>query len=731
MISRDLTEHSARALEVALYYAGRSFGVIPVCFPIDGKCNCGRHEAHLKDPKKVDDCSPGKSPHYRLHGSPANATMDASVITGWFKRERNLNIGVVAGVESGLVILDVDPKNGGDESLKEFDIPETLQVITGSGGAHYYFKHPGGDVRNSAGTIADGLDVRGHHGYVVAPPSIHPCGKEYRFATDPRAVELAECPAWILNGQATKPNTTVNTESTGAIPEGKRDDTLLRVAGKLRQCEYLDEQNIYERLIEINAKRCDPPLSDSQVRKIARSAAKYKITLRSFPHTDSGAGQMFAYLYRESFRYNHNRGGWLFFNGCRWDGAKGGPAARRHALSAARQLRDEALALGRKDRARVEQYARQLESSSRIDNTLKEARCREVIESYAEDFDRDPMLLNCSNGIVDLRTGKLRPHNPADMMTKLCPVVYDPKARLDLWDSFLDTMTEGETELQEFLQRAVGYSITGDTGEEVLFFIHGDTATGKSTFLQAILSTLGDYAMTANFATFLKNRHGDNIRVDLANMNGKRLIVSSEVDEGKSLAEGIIKSMTGGEKIRTRFLYQNEFEYQPQFSLWLAANHAPRINDADAAMWRRILRIPFENMIPEDERDPQVKQILSDPKQAGPAILGWAVEGCLAWQKDRLQVPGIVREATQELRVEMDPLADFFDEQCVIGEGLTVPVSDLRKAYDRWAQEAGIKHTINPRNFNLRLRDKGCESKPTRWNGYTCKCWRGIGLQGE
>ncbi len=192
----------------------------------------------------------------------------------------------------------------------------------------------------------------------------------------------------------------------------------------------------------------------------------------------------------------------------------------------------------------------------------------------------------------------MRPHRREDLITKVCPTRYEPGARSDLLDRFLDEATGGNRELRDFLQRAVGYSLTGDVSEEVLFFVHGPGRSGKSTFMEALKATLGDYAKSADFESFVQRRDAGAVRNDIAELAGRRFVVSIEVDEGKKLAEGLVKLITGGDTVRARFLYQEAFDFVPQFKLWLAANHAPKVKHDDSAMWRRILRIPFENIVP-------------------------------------------------------------------------------------------------------------------------------------
>ena len=292
------------------------------------------------------------------------------------------------------------------------------------------------------------------------------------------------------------------------------------------------------------------------------------------------------------------------------------------------------------------------ESRAAINAMVMLARSEPGIPVRQSELDASPWLLNCLNGVVDLTTGELRPHRREDLLTRLCPVRYDAAARSELWEKMLQDATGGNRDLLNFLQAAAGYSITGATDEEVLFFVHGPAASGKSTFLESLKATLGDYAKTADFESFVQRREAGAVRNDIAELAGRRFVVSIEVDQGKKLAEGLVKLLTGGDTVRARFLYHESFEFTPVFKLWLAANHAPRVKDDDTAMWRRILRIPFDQTIPPQKRRPLVKATLRNPAISGPAILAWAVEGALRWREERLHVPDVIRQATEDYRSE-------------------------------------------------------------------------------
>jgi len=456
-------------------------------------------------------------------------------------------------------------------------------------------------------------------------------------------------------------------------------------------------------------------------------------TATAFNLTDSGNAERFTRRCKDRIRYDWNRGLWLFYDDRRWNVETGNEMAYRFAFETARGIILEADGRAYVERQKLVEWAHRSEGAARLAAILTIARSLAPLGSYTTQYDRDNFLLNCANGTIDLRTGKLRAHRPEDMITKLAPVAYDPEAKLDLWTKFLQTVTQGDERMQDFLQMAVGYSVTGDTREDKLFLVHGPAASGKSTFLEAIKATLGDYAVTADFESFLQRNQTPGVRCDIARLYGARFVVSIEVEEGRKLAEALVKSITGGDTITARHLYRDFFEFTPQCKLWLAANDAPRVSDTDTGLWRRILRVPFEHTIPKAERDPVVKTVLRDPQFAGPAILTWIVQGCLRWQREGLIVPESVEEATEEYRQEQDPLRDFLAEEVTFAPWYYVPVAELRARYEQWAKENGLRYTLSPREFNRRLETRDCIRKPTKvYNELgtetVVKCWHGLTL---
>jgi len=442
--------------------------------------------------------------------------------------------------------------------------------------------------------------------------------------------------------------------------------------------------------------------------------------------TDLGNSERFIRQHAHDLRYCVETKTWHRWNGSRWE-----PDALNQVLQLAkrtvRNIYDELALEPDPDKQKaLFKFIQRSESERSLNALVNLAKADPRIAVRVAVFDTQPHLLNCLNGTIDLRTAELMPHRREDLITKQCPVVYDPGATSALWENFLNDCTGGDGELQGFLQRAVGYTLYGDPREQVILMVNGPGGTGKSTFISVIQSILGDYAATADFSTFLKkDRISGGASDDVASLAGARLVSSIEVDQGQKLAEALVKQMTGGDLIRARFLYKSSFEFRPQFTLWLVCNHAPVVNHDDDAIWRRILRLPFENVIPAEKRDKNLKATLTDLTTIGPAILAWAVQGCVERYKNGLQVPTSVQLATDAYKATSNPLADFVEDACVLHEATFTTAADLRHAYDSWCRENGEKATLNRNQFTKALEDLGGRPKAKREG----RGWQGVGLR--
>jgi putative DNA primase/helicase len=331
------------------------------------------------------------------------------------------------------------------------------------------------------------------------------------------------------------------------------------------------------------------------------------------------------------------------------------------------------------------QWARRSERAVSITAMLKLAESEPGIPVLPEELDSDRWLLNCLNCTIDLRSGDPMQHRRDCLITKAAPVEYDPGAECRRWMLFLKEVFAPHPDIIPFIQRAVGYSLTGDTREECLFLLWGTGRNGKGTFIKTVASMLGDYAGTADFSTFVRSRNEGGPRDDVANMKGKRFVSAQEAREGSALAESLIKWVTGGDRVRARRLYENSYEFDPTHKIWLATNHKPVIRGTDPAIWSRIKLVPFEVSF-EGREDKTLKETLQAEL---PGVLAWAVQGCRQWKCEGLSFPESVLSATQVYRHESDQVARFIEESCELDPRNRVKGRVLYQRYRKWAEDTG------------------------------------------
>jgi putative DNA primase/helicase len=462
----------------------------------------------------------------------------------------------------------------------------------------------------------------------------------------------------------------------------------------------------------------DPPSTNGRGAGDGRGAPGFNLT-------DLGNSERFAADHGEDVRYCYPWRQWLVWTGARWERDDAGRVHRLAKETVRGIYREAAAAEDEGRRKALARHATGSEAEARIRAMLELAKSELPVSP--DELDDDPWLLNAQNGTIDLRSGDLHAHRREDLITRLAPARFDPAARSDTWDRFLSAATKGKDGLAAFLGRAVGYSLTGDMGEKVLFFIHGPKDAGKTTFLEAVKAALGDYSDTIAFDALLDRGQRGGPRPDIAQLPGKRFVASSEVKEGSKMAVEVVKALTGWDELNVRNVYERPFSFVPQCKLWLAANHAPSVPVDDDATWDRILRIPFENAVPKDRRDPGVQRALRDPGQSGAAILAWAVRGCAEWRRDGLGVPSVVKAATDEYREDMDPLRDFIAAYCILGSAYWTPSGQLRDAYDKWVKETAEPNVLRGKKWGASLRAHGCE--PDTTPDKKSRIWKGIALR--
>lgn len=707
---------------------------------------------------RVFPCLPGgKQPVTGLRWRN-EATTDEATIRRWWKRWPEANIGIATGGTrkgSGVVVLDVDGE-AGERSLRELEeaygpLPRTLEARTGGGGRHIFFKAPDFSITNSINKIGRKLDIRGDGGYIVAPPSIHKSGKRYEWIT---TSEPAELPAWLAalikktarkkanrRRKVVKGRVWENYLRGPEIPEGTRDVMLFKIACSMR-AKGAGYEDILATLLRINAERCSPPLEYGQVEQKAAQAIKYapgKTSLLDYEPSTWGNAERMAVLYEDDLKYCEDFHGWLVWDGFRWVPDKTGEVQRR-AMTVIRAFQDQVreelarkrqeLAGSQKERIKNEikelekllKFAKQSENRHNRNNMIADAASHPGIAvADPEEFDKDHWLLNVENGTIDLKTGELRPHQRGDMITKMAGTYYDPDAECPRWEQFLREVMNDDEELIQYLQKAIGYSLTGDTSAQEWYLLYGTGANGKSVFLSTIQELLGDYAQQAPSSLLMAKKEMGPTN-DLARLKGARFVAATETDEGRRIAEGLVKQLTGDDKVSARFLFKETFEFKPTAKLWLATNHKPVVRGTDYGFWRRVRLIPFTRQFAPEERDTRLPEKL---RKELPGILRWAVEGARLYRQEGMQVPDKVRAATAEYQAESDVIGAFIADCCVLNPLAKVPVSELYHAYTSWCSANG-EPSLSQRIFGKRLKERGDVEQVKGSKGV--RMWKGIGL---
>jgi putative DNA primase/helicase len=428
--------------------------------------------------------------------------------------------------------------------------------------------------------------------------------------------------------------------------------------------------------------------------------------------TDTANARRLAAAFGADLRYcDPWDGKWLH-----WDGKRWAIDQQRTIDSLAKKLagelwQDVQQATDRQADAKLVQelirYAKASNGANGVRNTIAMLRSEPGIAILPKALDRNPWLLNVENGTLDLQTGKLRPHDRADYITKLAPVLFDPDADCPHWRKFLADIFAGNAALMGFMRRLMGYTLTGRVAEHVLPVFHGWGSNGKSTLCTAFLDLLGEDYGIQGASDLLLVKKGEAHPTERADLHGKRLVACIETDDGRRLAEGLLKQITGGDKIRARRMREDFWEFAATHKIWLACNHKPVIRGTDHGIWRRVKLVPFSVVIADKDQDKELGDKLALERSG---ILNWALLGCIQWQAEGLNDPPEVKAATGDYRSEMDVLGGFLAERCHIDPAAYVGATDLYRAYRAWAETAG-EHAVNQTQFGSQLTERGYVAK--------------------
>jgi putative DNA primase/helicase len=415
-----------------------------------------------------------------------------------------------------------------------------------------------------------------------------------------------------------------------------------------------------------------------------------ELTERIPDTSEEAMALLFADRHAHELRYVATWGRWLEFDGTRW-----AFDATLHAFDRSRVICREVAANFTKGAVASAKTVAAIERLARADRRLA---------ATVEQWDADPWLLTAGDETLDLRTGVAREADPLDYITKKAACAAAPPGTPHpLWSAFLDRVTDADVELQRFLARYVGYSLTGITSEHKFVFAHGTGANGKSTFINTIAGLFGDYATIADMATFIAS-NTERHPADLAKLNGARLVVAQETKQGRRWDETKLKTLTGGDKITARYMRMDYFDFTPTFKLFIAGNHKPRLATVDEAMQRRLLLPPFTVQIPKAERDTDLPRKL---EAEWPAILRWAIDGCLEWQRIGLAPPDSVRVATDAYFEEQDTIGEWLEDCTETGGAFAfVRISDLFSSWVAWCEARNLKPG-SAMALSEALRDRG------------------------
>lgn len=633
--------------DAALIYASKNWPVFPVHTPtLSGACDCGN-----------PNCGKNTGKHPRIRAWQKNATTNIQQLESWWLRWPDANIGIQTGPKSGILVLDVDPDNGGDDSLfaleSQYGKLDVLESITGGGGRHLFFQYPNQQIPNSSSKIAAGLDVRGDGGFIVAPPSLHKSGKFYQWeaSSDPIQTLLQPVPGWLLSlvtaGQSTtQPAAPVNSN----IQAGKRNNYLTSLAGAMRR-KGMTTDEIEAALTVVNANRCVPPLPAGEVHTISQSVARYtpeptddilaETWLAMYPDTAYGLGE---------FR-RYQAGVWPVIPYSK---------VESEILSVMEDQKQNGVK----------------PSSFKLKSVMELARIKTTVDDQR--WNANPDILVCGNGTFDILLNSLRNHDKADYMTSGLDFDYDPTAIAQTWDWYLHDTIPGA---YDFLQEYAGYCLTVDTKFELAVWLYGPMGTGKSTFITGILAMLGEKAGILGLSDIETSRFA------LSGITDKTLLACTEQPASFIRATNTINALISGEPVKMERKYREPIVIYPKTKILWAMNELPRIGEAGNGLFRRVKVVEFPLL--KTTPNPDIKLTV---KQEAPGILNWALAGLQRLKAQNFfTIPPCVTEATQSFKDTNDiPLA-FVSDCCITGSIYSILAATLYATYKQWCFDNGHK----------------------------------------
>jgi P4 family phage/plasmid primase-like protien len=702
-------------------------------------------------------------------------------------RQPNANMGIQTGGKDNLTDVDVDMLLALPiaaeflHALPEMRKPDTCTFGRKSKpDSHYFFytdealpseKYKDPTTRQCIIEYRC-VNQDGGRGYqTVVPPSIHETGEQISFAHPPseivtvNAQKLRRCVRIIAavtlmaryfpiaERHYTK-RAWANVFCKAGVPLNSADVYITRAYANSRnthgRSQSKDLRDIKE-VYNINERGDDthlygfPKLLEHYDEKVLNEILRllgieWKQQAQSYALTDLGNALRFVDKFAKDIRYCPEDKSWYVWDGKRWalDTVN---RAQAYAQTISADIEAQAQALkaseddetATKQKSAISKWAHRSQMSERIGAMVRQSSSMPSIIISKDKFETHDHLLNCPNGIVDLYTGALLPHDRNLFLSRLCPIEYDPTARSEDWDNFIETVTRKHPDLPEFLQTFCGYCAQGNKCEERFVITYGVARTGKGTFWTLITKTLGsDYVQTLSINSLIRqDRGGGAASPDLAELERCRLAVTSEPDRKAKLQENLLKAVSGNDPIVTRKLYSAQREFLPKFQLVFQTNHRPEFSNDDGIN-RRALEIPFDNKIEDDPKaklDPGLKNRLAEDVKVKKAVLAWIVAGCVKWRQTGLQPPPCVLEATADLMRQNDVLAEFAGDCLITDPDAFVEVADMRTVYMQWTLD-NRKDALKDRDFNDLLNDRGFRYMQKKVSGRNMKVWSGVKFTG-
>ncbi|MDT4239048.1 phage/plasmid primase, P4 family [Staphylococcus haemolyticus] len=467
------------------------------------------------------------------------------------------------------------------------------------------------------------------------------------------------------------------------------------------------EQTLFKAINEANniytpkQQTDDNPLRYALSRLFDNQEETKEFPIRSYD--DTGNADRFIDRYGHLYKHSYITNKFYIYDGQKWKVDDRG-AIRKLIDEMIENIKNEKV-LHSEDvteeeaREAFQKYYKKTRGTQSKKNIMNELMHRKTVTP--DEFDNDDMLLNVANGYVDLTSRELYKHDINRMFSQIANTDYSEKMQPSVWLDFLNDIFAGDKEVIRYIQKALGYSLTGSTREQIMFILFGKGRNGKSIFVETIAEILGDYSNNMQAKSLMVQKN-DNVNTDIARLSKARFVTSSEPNEGFRFDEGLIKQLTGGDKVTARFLYAEEFEYTPKFKIWVSTNHKPIIRGTDDGIWRRLVLIPFDVQIPEEKVDKDLKYKLL---REAPAILNWMAEGAYMWMREGLELPDKLKDAGQTYRTEMDVVEQFIQEKCKRAEDVRETGKALYEEYKKWADENN-EYKMDKNKFGKKLKEK-------------------------